>query len=86
MKVYMAGKKKKGRGGRPMGRRPAKVNLGLRKDDPIDYKDIELLRKATGSQGQILSRRRTDLNAKRQRELKQAIKRARHLALLPFVG
>ena len=52
----------------------------------IDYKDVELLQKCVGSQGQILSRRRTALSSKQQRELKQAIKRARHLALLPFVG
>lgn len=73
-------------GPRSMGRRPAKINLNLRPDQDIDYKDIELLSKCVGSQGQILSRRRTALNAKRQRELKSAIKRARHLALLPFVG
>lgn len=68
------------------GRRPAKVNLGLKRDDPIDYKDLDLLRKAVGSQGQIMSRRRTDLNSKRQKDLKVAIKRARHLGLLTFVG
>ncbi len=68
------------------GRRPAKVNLGLKRDDPIDYKDLELLRKAMGTQGQIMSRRRTDLNSKRQKALKVAIKRARHLGLLNFVG
>ena len=68
------------------GRRPPKLNLNLRPDQDIDYKDIELLSKCVGGQGQLFSRRRTALSAKRQRELKQAIKRARHLALLPFVG
>jgi len=67
-------------------RKPKRIQLDLRPDQPIDYKDVELLSKCVGSQGQILSRRRTGLNAQRQRELKQAIKRARHLALLPFVG
>ena len=67
-------------------RKPRRINLGLRPLDPIDYKNVELMQKAVGSQGQMLSRRRTALSAKRQRELKNAIKRARHLALLPFVG
>ena len=73
-------------GRRGPGRRPAKLQLNLRPDDPIVYTDLELLQKCVGSQGQILSRRRTGLSAQRQRVLKQAIKRARHLALLPFVG
>jgi small subunit ribosomal protein S18 len=67
-------------------RRSKRLNLGLGPDDPIEYTDIELLSKCVGAQGQIFSRRRTGLSAKRQRTLKQAIKRARHLALLPFVG
>ena len=79
-------KRRKGAGGRSFGRRNVKLDLNLKPDQAIDYKDLELLNKCLGGQGQILSRRRTDLNAKRQRELKQAIKRARHLALLSFVG
>ena len=78
--------RRSGSGPRSMGRRPAKIKLDLRPDQDIDYKDLELISKCVGSQGQILSRRRTGLNAQRQRELKNAIKRARHLALLPFVG
>jgi len=53
---------------------------------PIDYKNVEMLAKGVGSQGQILSSRRTGLNTKRQRELKIAIKRARHMSLMAFVG
>ena len=68
------------------GRGPKKLKLGLGPQDPIDYKDLELLQKTIGAQGQILSRRRTGLTAKQQRALKEAIKRARHLAMLPFVG
>jgi len=82
----MAMRGRKSGSGRSMTRRTVKLNLDLRPDQPIDYKDLELLKKCVGSQGEIISRRRTALNAKRQRELKQAIKRARHLALLPFVG
>lgn len=56
-------------------------------DDPVlDYKDIEFLKKFLSPHGQILSRRRTGYCSQCQRELKLAIKRARHLALLPFVG
>ncbi len=67
-------------------RRSKKLNLGLGPNDPILYTDIDLLSKCVGAQGQIFSRRRTGLSTKRQRVLKQAIKRARHLALLPYVG
>jgi small subunit ribosomal protein S18 len=55
------------------------------KDEDLDYKNVELLRKCIGGQGQMFSRRRTGLSAQRQRLLKKAIKRARHLGLLPFV-
>ena len=67
-------------------RRGKKIQLNLKRDQEIDYKDLELISKCVGSQGQIVSRRRTGLNAKKQRDLKVAIKRARHLGLLPFVG
>ena len=52
----------------------------------FNYKDLDLLQKYIGPQGQIMHRKRTSLTARGQRELKQAIKRARHLGLLPFVG
>lgn len=81
----MRGSKGK-RAGRGFGRKIPKVYLNIKREDPIDYKDVELMQKCIGSQGQILSRRRTTLNAQRQRELKQAVKRARHVAILPFVG
>ena len=81
----MPKKMRKG-GGRSFNRKGPKLKLGLKKEDKIDYKDLELLQKCVGSQGQMLSRRRTNLNAQRQRAVKLAIKRARHLALLPFVG
>jgi small subunit ribosomal protein S18 len=55
------------------------------KDQELDYKNVELLRKCMGGQGQMFSRRRTGLSAQRQRLLKKALKRARHLGLLPFV-
>lgn len=55
-------------------------------DDPkIDYKELAYLGKFLTSQSQILSRKRSGFCAQCQRELKQAIKRARHMALMPFV-
>ncbi|MFQ3615995.1 MAG: 30S ribosomal protein S18 [Cyanobacteriota bacterium] len=58
----------------------------IKPGDPIDYKDVELLRKFITERGKILPRRITGLTAKQQRDLTQAIKRARLLALLPFVN
>lgn len=49
-----------------------------------DYKDIKRLQKYVTAQGKILPRRRTGVTAKMQRRLSIAIKRARHMALLPF--
>lgn len=51
----------------------------------IDYKDAEFLKKFLNEQGKILPRRITGTSLKYQRKVSQAIKRARHLALLPYV-
>ncbi len=51
----------------------------------IDFKDVELLKKFVTDRGKILPRRVTGTCAKYQRMLAVAIKRARHMALLPFV-
>ncbi len=51
----------------------------------IDYKDVELLRRVITERGKILPRRVTGTSAKWQRPLAIAIKRARHMALLPYV-
>ena len=71
-----------------MKKRRAKGGLGLTlpASKSIDYKDLELLEKCIGPQGQIVHRKRTGFSAQRQKELKLAIKRARHLGLLPFVA
>ncbi len=50
----------------------------------IDYKDVDLLKKYVSDRGKILPRRVTGTTAKYQRKLATAIKRARHMALLPF--
>ena len=54
------------------------------KIDTIDYKDVAKLRRFISERAKILPRRVTGTCARHQRELTVAIKRARHLALLPF--
>lgn len=51
----------------------------------IDYKDVETLKKFLNPHGKIMSRRRTQLSAVNQRALAEAIKRARFMALLPYI-
>jgi small subunit ribosomal protein S18 len=51
----------------------------------IDYKDVKLLQRFLSERGKIMPSRITAVSAKHQRELARAIKRARNLALLPFV-
>lgn len=52
----------------------------------IDYKDVKLLQKYTTEQGKIIPKRITGTCSKYQRELAVAIKRARHMALMPYVS
>ena len=52
----------------------------------IDYKDIESLQKLTTSQGKLFSRKRSGNCARHQRQAKVAVKRARFIALVPYVG
>ena len=56
------------------------------KVDVIDYKDVARLRKFTSERAKILPRRVTGTCAKHQRDLTTAIKRARQMALLPYVS
>ena len=76
--------------GAPMKRRP---NIRRRKKvcifcgekaQPIDYKDVATLKKYVSERGKILPRRITGTCAKHQRALTTAIKRARHIALMPY--
>jgi small subunit ribosomal protein S18 len=53
---------------------------------PIDYKDLELLRKFITERGKMLPRRITGLTARQQRDLTTAVKQARLVALLPFLN
>jgi small subunit ribosomal protein S18 len=56
------------------------------KNEAIDYKDSDKLRNYVSDRGKIEPRRRTGICAKHQRALTVAIKRARHLAMLPYVS
>ncbi len=58
----------------------------LNKVESIDYKDIETLKQFITERGKILPRRITGVSHYYQNMLKQAIKRARHMALIPFVA
>lgn len=51
----------------------------------IDYKDVRTLQRFVSERGKMVPSRITAVSAKKQRELAQAIKRARYLALLPYV-
>ncbi len=52
----------------------------------VDYKDLAILQKLTTSQGKLFSRKRSGNCARHQRAVKVAIKRARYVALLPYIG
>jgi len=60
----------------------------MKRDTPLyfDYKDVKTLQRFINIYGQIEPIGKTSLSAKQQRQLATAIKRARHLALLPFVS
>ena len=66
------------------GRRRKKVCVFCGKDNVIDYKDTNKLKRYISERGKILPRRITGNCAKHQRALTVAVKRARHLALMPY--
>ena len=71
---------------RPLGRKPRRkvCSFCVDKIEFIDYKDVGRIRRFTNERGKILPRRMTGNCAKHQRQLSEAIKRARAVALLPF--
>jgi len=52
----------------------------------IDYKDVDLLKKFLNPHARMISRKKTGITAKNQRNLSMAVKRARFMGLLPFVS
>ncbi len=58
----------------------------IKPEEKIDYKDVDLLRKFITERGKILPRRISGLTAQQQRDLTVAVKRARIIALLPYVN
>ena len=66
--------------------RPKECQFCAEKNASIDYKNVDLLRRLITDEGKIRPRRQTGTCAKHQRELAIAVKRARHLALVPFKG
>ncbi len=73
---------------RPRGRKGRRkvCSFCVDKIDTIDYKDVARLRRFMSERAKILPRRVTGTCAHHQRELTVAIKRARHIALLPYVN
>jgi len=81
-----------------MAKKRSKTTTRAKKKDPVfvdgkrprpmyvDYKDLELLSKMVSRQGKIISRRKTGCTAVSQHAVTQAVKRARFMALLPYVG
>ena len=52
----------------------------------VDYKEVELLRKFMSASNKVMSRKRAGTDVQEQRAVKQAIKRARFTALIPYIG
>jgi small subunit ribosomal protein S18 len=75
-------------GGGGGGRRPHRkvCNFCVEKIDEIDYKEVSRLRRYVSERGKILPRRVTGTCARHQRRLTVALKRARHIALLPYTA
>lgn len=73
---------------RPRGRKPRRkvCQFCVDKVQYIDYKDVAKLRRFTSDRGKILPRRMMGTCAKHQRQLSTAIKRARSIALMPYVA
>ena len=74
-----------GGGRRPFFRRRKSCPFTGSRAQTIDYKDVKLLQRYISERGKIVPSRITAVSAKKQRELAKAIKRARNIALLPFV-
>ena len=70
---------------RPFHRRRKSCPFSAKDAPVIDYKDVRLLQGFMSERGKIVPSRITAVSGKKQRELAKAIKRARHLGLLPYI-
>ena len=70
---------------RPFFRRRKSCPFAAKDAPQIDYKDVRLLQGFMSERGKIVPSRITAVSAKKQRDLAKAIKRARHLGLLPYI-
>ena len=70
---------------RPFFRRRKRCPFSGSNAPKIDYKDVKLLQRFVSERGKIVPSRITAVSSKKQRELAQAIKRARYLALMPYI-
>ncbi|MGV3556369.1 30S ribosomal protein S18 [Altererythrobacter soli] len=70
---------------RPFFRRRKSCPFAAKDAPQIDYKDVRLLQGFMSERGKIVPSRITAVSGKKQRELAKAIKRARHLGLLPYI-
>ena len=70
------------------GKKKDPINVEGQRPRPmfVDYKDLELLKKLTNRQGKIIARRKSGASAVSLHAITRAIKRARFMALLPYVG
>ena len=82
----MARGRKSNRSKRPRRSAEPPKKVDIQEPAYVDYKDVDLLKRFLNEQGKLLPRRVTGASAKFQRQLTRAIKRARHLALIPFVA
>ena len=70
---------------KPFTRRRKSCPFSGKEAPKIDYKDVRLLQGFISERGKIVPSRITAVSAKKQRELSKAIKRARHIGLLPYI-
>ena len=66
--------------------RPRVCRFCTEKDMVVDYKDVKTLRNLVTERGKIIPRRIYGTCARHQRQITEAVKRARHLALIPYSG
>ena len=76
--------RRRGGGGGRFGRFRGRKNVTP--EEPLEFKNVEYLSKFVSPQGKIWSRKRTGFSGQNQRKLARAIKQARHMALMPYIG